>query len=265
MSNEKSNEMIDALAHSTPRLLDIVSLYPKDMNIYGDTGNVKTVELRARLYGYEPRIHQYNVGDAWPEHVDMILGGGGQDKGQAVISDDLFSRQEKMHSLAEQGVPMLLICGMYQLFGEYFETHEGVKLPGIHVLGVHTVGQDTRMIGNLVEQTQECGDIVGYENHSGQTIVHEDTQPWATVQSDGMGNNGFDHTEGARKYNVIGTYMHGSVLPKNPKLADFLIAKAAEYRYGAFEPQSTPEQSAQLHKLNELASQAHEVAASRPR
>ena len=75
------------------RVLDIVSLYPKDMNIYGDTGNVKTVEMRARLYGYEPRIHAYNVGDAWPEHVDLVLGGGGQDKGKAVISDDLFARR----------------------------------------------------------------------------------------------------------------------------------------------------------------------------
>lgn len=247
------------------RVLDIVSLYPKDMNIYGDTGNVKTVELRARLYGYEPRIHQYNVGDRWPQSVDMILGGGGQDKGQAVISDDLFARADEMRSLAQEGVPMLLICGMYQLFGEYFETNEGVKLPGINVLGVHTVGQDTRMIGNLVEHTDECGPIVGYENHSGQTVIHEGTQAWARVEADGTGNNGSDHTEGARKYNVIGTYMHGSVLPKNPRLADFLIRKAAEHRYGSFEPISTPEQAEQLHRLDALAAAAFEVASKRPR
>ena len=98
-------------------------------------------------------------GDAWPEHVDLVLGGGGQDKGQAVISDDLFARADTIRALAADGVPMLLICGLYQLFGEYFETHEGERLPGINVLGVHTVGQDTRMIGNLVEQTEECGAI----------------------------------------------------------------------------------------------------------
>lgn len=248
------------------RVLDIVSLYPKDMNIYGDTGNVKTVEMRARLYGYEPRIHAYNVGDAWPEHVDLILGGGGQDKGQAVISDDLFARADTIRALAADGVPMLLICGLYQLFGEYFETHEGERLPGINVLGVHTIGQDTRMIGNLVEQTEECGAIVGYENHSGQTIVHDDgTVAWGRVEAEGTGNNGSDLTEGARKYNVIGTYMHGSVLPKNPQLADFLIRTAAEHRYGSFEASSTAEQTAQLEKLNALAAAAFGVASSRPR
>lgn len=253
-------------AQTNTRVLDIVSLYPKDMNIYGDTGNVKTVELRACLYGYEPRIHAYNVGDAWPEQVDLVLGGGGQDKGQAIISNDLFSRAETLRKLAADGVPMLVICGLYQLFGEYFETHEGQRLPGIHVLGVHTVGQDTRMIGNLVEHTEQCGVIVGYENHSGQTIVHDDgTQPWARVENEGTGNNGSDFTEGARKYNVIGTYMHGSVLPKNPQLADFLIRTAAEHRYGSFEPTSTAEQVAQLEKLNALAAAAFGVASSRPR
>ncbi|WP_211204886.1 type 1 glutamine amidotransferase [Alloscardovia criceti] len=248
------------------RVLDIVSLYPKDMNIYGDTGNVKTIEMRARLYGYEPRIHTYNVGDTWPESVDLILGGGGQDKGQSIISHDLFSRADAIQQLAQEGVPMLLICGMYQLFGEYFETQQGEKLPGIHVLGVHTVGQDTRLIGNLVENTDECGVIVGYENHSGQTVLHEDgTLPWAEVHAQGVGNNGSDYTEGARKYNVIGTYMHGSVLPKNPDFADFLIAKAAEHRYGVFEPQSTAQQRALLEKLDSLAKAARDVAAQRPR
>lgn len=253
------------MTENTSRVLDIVSLYPRDMNIYGDTGNVKTIELRAKLYGYEPRIHSYNVGDNWPNHVDMILGGGGQDKGQAAISEDLFSRADILRGLAEQGVPMLLICGLYQLFGEYFETIEGVRLPGIHILGVHTVGQDVRMIGNLVEATDECGQIVGYENHSGKTVIHEGTQPWAQVKELGTGNNGEDYTEGARTHNVIGTYMHGSVLPKNPQLADMLIRLAAEHRYGQFEPQSTPEQAEQLRKLDELARAAHEVAASRPR
>ncbi|WP_418969361.1 type 1 glutamine amidotransferase [Alloscardovia omnicolens] len=264
MNEHISNQSQESRVES--RVLDIVSLYPKHMNIYGDTGNVKTVELRARLYGYEPRIHTYNVGDAWPAHVDLLLGGGGQDKGQAVISDDLFARADTIRALAADGVPMLLICGLYQLFGEYFETHDGERLPGINVLGVHTVGQDTRMIGNLVEQTEECGAIVGYENHSGQTIVHDDgTVAWAHVEAEGTGNNGRDLTEGARKYNVIGTYMHGSVLPKNPQLADFLIRAAAEHRYGAFEALSTPEQRAQLDKLDALAAAAFKVAASRPR
>ncbi len=248
-----------------PRVLDIVSLYPKDMNIYGDSGNVKTLELRAKLMGFTPIVHKYNQGDTWPQQVDIVLGGGGQDHGQSAISDDLFKRSDTLHQLAENGVPMLVICGLYQLFGEYFETVEGEKLPGINLLGVHTVGQDVRMIGNLVEHTQEFGDVIGYENHSGQTFLHDGTHAWGTVDADRTGNNGEDHTEGARIYNVIGTYLHGSMLPKNPKVADFLISTAATNRYGTVEITSTSEQKSQLAALDAAAARAMKVAASRPR
>ena len=110
------------------QVIDIVSLYPKDMNIYGDSGNVLTIQRRLALYGYEPRVHAYNQGDAWPEHVDMILGGGGQDTGQKKIIDDCFKRADLLRSLAADGTPMLMICGLYQLFGEYFETVDGSRL-----------------------------------------------------------------------------------------------------------------------------------------
>ena len=110
------------------RQIDIVSLYPKDMNIYGDSGNVLTVERRLALYGYEPRIHAINQNDPWPDHADIILGGGGQDNGQRKIIEDLFRRADLLRSLAQDGVPMLMICGLYQLFGEYFETVYGSKL-----------------------------------------------------------------------------------------------------------------------------------------
>ena len=97
------------------QVIDIVSLYPKDMNIYGDSGNVLTIQRRLALYGYEPRVHAYNQGCDWPEHVDMILGGGGQDTGQKKIIDDFFQRADLLRSLAADGVPMLMICGLYQL------------------------------------------------------------------------------------------------------------------------------------------------------
>lgn len=248
------------------RVLDIISLYPKDMNIYGDYGNVLTVLRRAKLYGYEPVVHSYNTGDKWPDRCDMILGGGGQDKGQSAITEDLHKRAEVLKKLASDGVPMLLICGMYQLFGRYFETVGGEKLSGIGVLDIHTTGQETRMIGNLVEHTDDFGDIVGYENHSGQTFLHDGgTVALGRVDNDGTGNNGEDFTEGARKNNVIGTYMHGSVLPKNPALADFLISTAAINRYGVFEPQQDSAQKAELDRLNVLARNAARVAVSRPR
>ena len=248
-----------------PRVLDIVSLYPNDMNIYGDSGNMLTIMRRAKLYGYEPVLHAYNQGDAWPERVDMVIGGGGQDKGQSAIQDDLYMRANTLRTLAEEGVPMLMICGLYQLFGDYFETAQGERIRGIGILGVHTTGQDTRMIGNLVERSQEFGDIVGYENHSGQTVLDGGVEPLGQVEHAGMGNNGQDHTEGARVHNVIGTYMHGSLLPKNPRIADFLIGQAARRRYGEFRPLSDATAKRELEQLNTIAEQARQVAMKRPR
>ena len=239
--------------------IDIVSLYPKDMNIYGDSGNVLTIQRRLALYGYEPHVHAYNQGDEWPEHVDMILGGGGQ---------DCFLRADLLRSLAADGMPMLMICGLYQLFGEYFETVDGSRLDGIGVIGAYTVGREVRMIGNLTETSDDFGKIVGYENHSGQTFLREGVQPLGHVEADGTGNNGEDHTEGARVNNVIGTYMHGSLLPKNPAIADFLIRTAVERRYGTFEPVAVGQTSAQkaaLNRINEVAQRARRVAMSRPR
>lgn len=248
------------------KMIDIVSLYPKDMNIYGDTGNVLAITRRAELYGYEPRIHTINQGDEWPEQVDLVLGGGGQDSGQKKIFDDLFSRADMLRSLAADGLPMLMICGLYQLFGEYFEAVDGTWLAGISVIGAHSVGRDVRLIGNLVEHSDEFGDIIGYENHSGQTILHEGVQPLGHVTEDGRGNNGMDHTEGARVNNVIGTYLHGSLLPKNPAISDFLIRTAVERRYGEFSTANqTPQQQDELNRLDQLAAQARAVAASRPR
>ena len=123
------------------QVIDIVSLYPKDMNIYGDSGNVLTIRRRLELYGYEPVVHQYNQGDDWPDQVDLILGGGGQDTGQKKIIDDFYHRADLLRSLAADGTPMLMICGLYQLFGEYFETVDGTRLDGIGVIGAYTVGQ----------------------------------------------------------------------------------------------------------------------------
>ncbi|MBT1179328.1 type 1 glutamine amidotransferase [Bifidobacterium vespertilionis] len=245
--------------------IDIVSLYPKDMNIYGDSGNVLVVRRRLELRGYEARIHAYNQGDRWPDHVDLILGGGGQDTGQKKIIRDFFDRAELLRSLASDGVPMLMICGLYQLFGEYFETVDGSRLDGIGVIGAYTVGRDVRMIGNLVEHSDDFGDVIGYENHSGQTFLREGVSPLGRVDQDGRGNNGEDHTEGARVNNVIGTYMHGSLLPKNPAIADFLIRTAAERRYGSFEDTGSDAMRAELARLDAAAAEARRVAASRPR
>lgn len=260
--NEAKNE---PAGQAAPKQVDIVCLYPQDMNIYGDLGNLKVIETRVRLYGYQPVVHMYNVGDPWPERADLLVGGGGQDHGQISVGEDLEKIAPMLRGLADAGVPILVICGLYQLLGHDFETVEGEKISGIGLLDVHTVGQKVRMIGNLTEHTQEFGDVIGYENHSGQTFLGPGSQAWGRVDADGTGNNGQDHTEGARYKNVIGTYLHGSLLPKNPAVADFLIKTAITNRYGKFEDASTPSQKKELAMLNRLAARARKSAMARPR
>jgi CobQ-like glutamine amidotransferase family enzyme len=169
-----------------------------------------------------------------------------------------------LRDLADRGTPMLVVCGLYQLFGKYFETLDGYRIPGIGIFDAITVGRKQRLIGNIVEDSSDFGAIIGYENHSGQTFLRGGTQPLAEV-SRGEGNNLDDSTEGARMNNVIGTYLHGSLLPKNPDIADFLIHRATELRYGAFEPVVTKEQGSELAMLDRFSNSARKVARARPR
>ena len=250
---------------SKERELNVVSLYPRDMNIYGDSGNVLVIRRRCELHGYTPRIINYNQGDQWPEHVDMVLGGGGQDAGQRKIGDDLTRRADVLRTLAEGDTPMLMVCGLYQLFGNYFQTVDGDRIAGIGVFDAYTVAGTKRLIGNVQAHSDEFGQLVGYENHSGQTFLQDGTQPLASVREPAGGNNGQDRTEGARIHHVIGTYLHGSLLPKNPAVADFLIRHAAISHYGSFEPESNAEAAKELERLDHLAEQARLVAAGRPR
>jgi CobQ-like glutamine amidotransferase family enzyme len=217
----------------TTQQITIVQLYPREMNIYGDHGNVLVLKRRLEWYGYEPIIIPYEPGDVFPKNVDIIMGGGGQDSGQDKIHADLLKIGPMLKKLADDGVPMLMVCGLYQLFGNFFKTSQDKTLKGIGVLDVETHGTNERLIGNIVTRTKEFGEIIGYENHSGQTYLGKNAQPFATVVK-GAGNNSKDAHEGARYNNVIGTYLHGSILPKNPKLADFFIQTAIIRRYGEF-------------------------------
>ncbi|EMY35747.1 glutamine amidotransferase [Arthrobacter crystallopoietes BAB-32] len=214
-------------------VIDLLQLYPRDMNIYGDWGNVLVLRKRLQLRGYDVRLHEYNPGDEFPGQVDLIVGGGGQDSGQNKIQADLHALGGRLKELADDGVPMLAICGLYQLFGNFFKTHTGDVIKGIGLLNVDTVGGPTRMIGNTVLDSSEFGTVIGYENHSGQTFLKEGVQPFGTVTK-GEGNNGQDGTEGARYRNVVASYLHGSLLPKNPAVADFLVRHAALRRHGSF-------------------------------
>ena len=197
----------------------------------------------------------YNPGDKFPEHVDLIVGGGGQDSGQSKIGADLIAIGPRLKALADDGVPMLMICGLYQQFGHFFRTKDGETIKGIGLLDIETVGGDERMIGNIVTSSDDFGLIVGYENHSGLTTLGPKATPLGTVIR-GAGNNNADTTEGARYRNVIGTYLHGSILPKNPLIADWLIEQAVSRKYGTFNATVVDDRFAEL---------ARDVAQRRPR
>jgi lipid II isoglutaminyl synthase (glutamine-hydrolysing) len=215
--------------------IDLVHLYPREMSIYGDLGNTRCLASRIRRHGYDVRVHDHHPGSTLPDTPHLLMGGGGQDSGQSRVEDDLTVIGDRLRGLAADGVPMIMICGMYQLFGNAFITVEGQELPGLGILDVTTRGNATRMIGGIVLDTG-FGPVVGFENHSGATVLGSGQAPFGTVRA-GRGNNGSDHTEGAVTGHVIGSYLHGPILPANPAVADHLIARAAELATGRpFEP-----------------------------
>lgn len=235
----------------------LLQLYPRDMNIYGDWGNTLTLQRRLEWYGYSVELLEYNPGDTFPADVDLIVGGGGQDSGQEKIQRDLQSIGPQLKQLADTGVPMLMICGLYQLFGKFFKTRQGEVIEGIGLFDIETYGGNERMIGNIITKNDTFGEIVGYENHSGVTMLGKGVKPFGTVQR-GAGNNGKDETEGAMYNKVIGTYLHGSLLPKNPLVSDWLIEQAVTRKYGEFSPAMTVID-------DHFAVKARHVAATRPR
>lgn len=203
------------------------------MNIYGDFGNVLTIKRRLEWQGYIASVINYNQGDKFPDDIDIIIGGGGQDSGQDKIQKDLLLIGPKLKKLADKEVPMLVICGLYQLFGNFFKTADSQIIKGIGLLDIETFAKSERLIGNIITHSEEFGDIIGYENHSGQTFLGHKVSALGRVRL-GAGNNTTDISEGARYKNVIGSYLHGSLLPKNPMIADYLIEKAILNKFGKF-------------------------------
>jgi len=240
------------------KYLTILHLYPHEMNLYGDHGNILVLKRRLEWRGYEAKVVQYGPGDNQSiiDRADIIFGGGGQDSGQAGIEDDLRAISTRIKSKIKSGTPTLVVCGMYQLFGNFFRTIEGDAIDGISVFDLETVGGKDRLTGNVVAASGRFGEIIGYENHSGRTYLGADTEPLATIIK-GVGNNDKDRYEGAMHKNAIGTYLHGPVLSKNPKMADFLLATAWELKY---------KEKLNLTKLDidKTVEQARRIAKSRP-
>lgn len=237
------------------KFLTIAHLYPSEMNIYGDLGNIITLQKRLEWRGFDSKLIAIEVGSQadWSS-VDLVFGGGGQDSGQLAMGYDLLRHGEVLRMMAHDGVPMLTICGSYQLFGHGFTTTDGQTIPGIGVFAARTIGGTKRMIGNVVIETSRFGQLVGFENHSGQTILEGDQPPLGRVIT-GYGNTPKSGFEGAILKNAIGTYLHGPVLPKNPVLADSLLLAALSRKYDVKILESLDDQ---------LETVAARVAADRP-
>ena len=210
-------------------------LYPDLMNIYGDRGNILTLLRRAEWRGFEARLVELPKGvETGIEDVDVFFFGGGQDKEQGLVYDDLLERKSlSLGRAVAGGAAVLAVCGGYQLLGHYYQTAEGERFPGIGLLDVHTEAGRQRQIGNVVVETDGLGlepaTLVGFENHSGRTYLGEGTAALGRVRA-GSGNNGEDGLEGAVAGNLFGTYLHGSLLPKNPHLADAITLRALRRR-----------------------------------
>ena len=220
--------------------LNICHLYPDILNLYGDRGNIITMKRRLEDRGIKVNIDECSIGQPLnADKYDIFFIGGGQDFEQEVLLRDLSSgKAQDIRTAVEEEKTFLAICGGYQMLGEYYKTWDGVQLDFIGAIGVHTIGAKERMIGNyMFRTTPESGDtvVVGFENHSGKTYLSEQVAPLGMMLS-GNGNNGEDKTEGARYKNVFGTYSHGSLLPKNPVLCDFILQTALNHRYDGAEP-----------------------------
>ncbi|ABG05925.1 CobB/CobQ-like glutamine amidotransferase [Rubrobacter xylanophilus DSM 9941] len=221
--------------------LTVHHLYADMMNLYGDRGNVLSIKKRCEWRGIPVEVVDVGVGEpVRPTGCDIFLFGGGQDREQALLAGDLAGKKgAELRAIVEDGGVVLGVCGGYQLMGHYYETPEGERLPGVGIFDLYTEPRkpgEGRLIGNVlvrVELGGEARELVGFENHGGRTRLG-DVEPLGTVLY-GHGNNGEDGTEGARRLNAYGTYLHGSLLPKNPWFTDHLILSALRRVDGSFE------------------------------
>ncbi len=211
--------------------LTIAYMYPKHLNLYGDKGNIIALKKRCEWRNIEVEINEINIGDDVTGY-DIYFIGGGQDKQQEEVAKELYKNKEKLTYERDKGSVFLAICGGYQLLGHYYLSQNQKRLEGISLLDAHTIAGEKRFIGNVTVETEflEPKTLVGFENHAGQTYINGKTIPLGKVIV-GNGNNGNDRTAGARFKNVFGTYLHGSILPKNPHFTDYLIKLALEKKY----------------------------------
>lgn len=211
-------------------------LYPDLLNLYGDRGNILALMRRTSLRGINFEVESVSIGETIdPDRYDMFFLGGGQDAEQNILRHDFVSAKGDIikETIAKNKV-FLCICGGYQMMGHYYEEHDGHRIDCLGAINIWTVGKKSRFIGDTVyscDLLTESRFLYGFENHSGRTYLGEGVKPLAKVVT-GAGNNGEDGTEGAIYKNVYCTYSHGSFLPKNPEMTDYLIKTALEVQKG---------------------------------
>jgi lipid II isoglutaminyl synthase (glutamine-hydrolysing) len=237
-------------------------LYPDYLNIYADRGNIAVLERRAAWRGHELAVEALGLEDAIvPGAHDLYYVGGGQDREQLLVAEDLLRKAGPLHEAVALGAAALAVCGGYQLLGRGYRGFHGEDMPGIGLLPLDTVAGERRMIGDvLLECELEPGErrtLAGFENHAGRTRLDPGAEPLGRVVA-GFGNDGESGFEGCRTGRVIGTYLHGPLLPRNPWLADWLLAQALAHLTGG-----EPEPFEPLP--DELEHRAHDVSASRAR
>ncbi|HZK86631.1 MAG TPA: glutamine amidotransferase [Syntrophomonas sp.] len=209
----------------------IAHMYPDLMNLYGDRGNLLCLQKRINDYGYACEIRPLYLNDKIDFHsIDMLFMGGGSDREQGLVYNDLMVKADTLMQEIEDGLPTLCICGAYQLLGNYYKSYDGSLLNGLGFFDLHTEGRKDRLIGNILIESEIAGEkisVVGFENHGGRTYLNDkNLRTFGTVIK-GHGNNGEDGHEGLWYKNLIGTYLHGPLFPKNPQIADYFIQAMA--------------------------------------
>ena len=213
--------------------LSLAHLYPKLLNICCDTGNIITLKNRCEWRNIEFSLTEINADDNInPDNFDFYFISGGKDLQQAIAAQEIQKQKAALIAAREKNSVFLAINGGYQLLGEYYQFQNGEKIPGAELLDCYTIIGEKRFTGNVTAKTGFLTPqtLAGFENHNGLTYLKNDTEPLATVEI-GNGNNGEDKTEGARKNNIFGTYIQGSMLAENVHFADYLIKLALEAKY----------------------------------
>jgi CobQ-like glutamine amidotransferase family enzyme len=237
-------------------------LYPDYLNIYADRGNIAVLTRRAAWRGHELEVSSLGMDDPIvPGEHDLFYVGGGQDREQLLVAEDLVRKAQPLRDAVALGAAVLAVCGGYQLLGRGYRGFHGEDMPGIGLLPLETVAGDRRMIGDvLIECELDPGEprtLAGFENHAGRTRLDPEAEPLGRVLA-GFGNDGESGFEGCRAGRVIGTYLHGPLLPRNVWLADWLLTQALAHRLGTEPPLFEP-------LPDELEHRAHEVSAERAR